>query len=224
MDVTRNVRAIYLAVIIACIIVSLTGANARPTAAAPDLKVAFYNFARVMNEYKATVDANREVDKKVEEHTVHIQTWQTYSLLTEQDLKRLAELILEEKSAGQNFDNNKKNEKKALEDKHKQLLEEFNGLQQKPESMLTKADKDRLGLLIRARSDAQAAAQRRIQQGDEEIKRLSNEKLQKIEKDIRDSIIKVAKEKGITILFTDQVVAYCDTDLTDAILAQLNKK
>lgn len=112
---------------------------------------------------------------------------------------------------------------KDLEDKGAKVTSEIEALRQKPEKDLTDADRTRI-------KDAESqflAAKNRFEAAktDQETKLrdygAANQ--EKLTKQFRASVAKIAEQKNVSIIFDSQVAIYAGTDITNQVLADLNK-
>jgi len=144
---------------------------------------------------------------------------QNMPLLTEDEQKQID--AIEEK--GPNQTDADKATLKQLMDKAQQLNNQLVALRQKKESELTDADKAQLATLeaqIAKASDQYNTMQDQMRA---DLTNFDNQNSELLVKNIRDAVAQVAKEKGITIVFNNQVVLYSGVDITDQVLAILNK-
>lgn len=144
----------------------------------------------------------------------------TMPLLPEEDHKLLD--TLHEKGAAQTDAD--KNKIKEMNDKSTKLRGEYETLQTKPDSQLTDADKAKLRQI---EADLLKAKQNFAVLKDEsenKLREMDKSTSEKLSAKFRTAVQKVAEQKGVAIVFKSDVVAYAGTDLTQAVLSELNKK
>lgn len=144
---------------------------------------------------------------------------QNMPLLTEDEQKQID--AIEEK--GPNQTDADKATLKQLMDKAQQLNNQLVALRQKKESDLTDADKTQLATLEAAIAKASDQYNSMQDQMKAELTNFDNQNSDLLVKNIRAAVAQVAKDKGITIVFNNQVVLYSGVDITDQVLAILNK-
>ena len=138
------------------------------------------------------------------------------------DQHRLGDLTVEASTAGANFPADKVAEKKKLEEQSKTLIDEFNRLQgnQAPSDV----ERNRITVLVRANSDTESRITAEDQKSQADLQQQFADASNKLVKDMRDSVSKIAKEKGYALVLSNDVAWYADADLTDQILTAMNKK
>lgn len=216
---TPNMRLLYLATIVMCVVLSLTGARGDDKPANP-LKIAVVNAAKLINEYKYTVKSSEELNKKKDDIVTELNSWDQHRYLPEGDQRALGAIAVKEQNKIELTDAEKAT-KKRLEETSKQLFDEYLALQ--TNKAPTPQDSARMKALNQLEADtgtrikaSQAAAQAALQ-------KQADDAQTKMDKDVHDTIVKVAKSKGVNLVFSSQVVYYCETDLTDDVLKELNR-
>lgn len=216
-----TLRAIVLGAIALCLVASMQGAHAG--AETNSLKFAIFDADKARAAYKYVATAQVDFQKKIEDTDTMLKAWQANPLLVEADQKKLSDLLIEEKRAGANFDQKKKDEIKKLQDMSKGLTEEFGRLQADRNS-LTPAQKERLNILVRAASDTESRLQAAQVKAREDLQKIDGDVSAKTLADMRDTVNKVAKEKGYAVVFSAGMAWYADNDITQAVVDALNKK
>ncbi len=221
MDSPAGLRAIVLGAIVLCLIASITGANAGQDKGG--IKIAVFDQERARNEYRYVATAQVDFQKRLEDTDLKLKTWQQNALLTQGDQNKLAELLIEEKRQAATFDNAKKASLKKLQDDSKTLTDELRQLQANPAG-LSPQQKERLAILVRAASDTESRTGAEQQKAREDLQKIDNEVSAKVLKDMRETVTKVAKEKGCSVVFSAGVAWYGETDITETVISTLNKK
>ena len=110
---------------------------------------------------------------------------------------------------------------KDLLDKSAKLNEESQTLSQKAD--IDAAGKKRLEELSTQFNEAQARFNAMKEDMATQVRNFGQGKSDQLMKDIKVAVGKVAKAKDVAIVFDGQVALYAGVDLTDAVLADLNK-
>ena len=187
------------------------------------LRIAAIDRARLLGEYKYSIDFDKSIQKQQADGEIMLRTWAQNALLTEGDQKRMSDLAIEEQTVGTaNFDAGKKAEVKKLQQQSADLGNEFTSLQgnQNP----TPAQQMRLGVLTRAFSDTQTRVESSRKTITAELQKKDQEAQVKIVKDMKEAIAQVAKAKGFSLVLPTDIAYFSDNDITDAVLAVMNKK
>lgn len=216
------IRATVLAAIVMGIVASLTAAGAGQDK--NGLRIAVVNPGRLLSEYKYAQTSTSTLEKKDGEAKLAIATWTRYPLLTVSDQDTLAKLIQKENTPGADMSKGEKDQLQALKTKHDNLVKEYQELLGKPNGQTTAQDSDRLTALGKLKNDAENRIKSKQADATTEINKLQEDFNQKIDKDVRESLNKVAKEKGLNLVFSSQVVLFADTDITDDVIKNLNAK
>ncbi len=217
---TRGLRAIVLGAIVLCIVASLTGAKAGQDKNG-GLRIATVDPVTILTQAANIVATKNQLQKQQSDTLLRLQTWQQNPLLSEADQVALSDIALAEATTN-GASAQQKSQKDKLTGQSKTLVDEFNSLQSK-QAALTQAEKDRLNVLTRAGSDTESRINLRKRESDEDLQKQANALDAKASKDMKDSINKVAKDKGFNLVFRNDVAFYADNDITDAVLAQMNK-
>lgn len=213
-------RALLLSFTALCLTAAMMGAKAQGNGG---MKIASIDQGKLFDEYKYTQEASKALQKKGDDAQLMLQTWAQNALLTEGDQKRLSDLAIENKAAGEGkLDAGKKSEMDKLTKQSNEYNNDFVALQgvQQPNP----TQQMRLGVLTRAYSDTQARIDAQRKAISAEIEKQRNDNRDQIFKDMRASIAQVAKAKGFNLVVTTEVAFYCDSDITDAVLANMNGK
>jgi Skp family chaperone for outer membrane proteins len=214
------IRATVLAAIILGIVAN-TGARAGQDKTG--LKIALVNPGRLLAEYKFAKAANDTLEKVDGEAKNAILTWNHYPLLTGADQDALVKLIQKENTPATELTKTEKDDEQRLKTKHDNLVKEYQELLGKPNGALNAQDVARLDAFSKLKSDSDNRIKAKQTEATSEINKQQETFNQKIEKDIHEAINKVAKDKGMNLVFSSQVVLYADTDITDDVLKHLNK-
>ena len=213
--------AIVLGFIVLATVASMVGSRAGQGANA-GLRIAAVDRTRLITDYKYTKDTDLALQKQQADAELRLRTWAQNALLTEGDQSRLSDLLLEEQTAGANFDAGKKAEMKKLQQKSADEGNEFTNLQgnQNPNP----AQQMRLGVLTRAFSETQTRVESARKTITVDLQKKDQESQAKIIRDMREAIAQVAKAKGFSLVLPTDIAYFSDNDITDAVLATMNKK
>jgi Skp family chaperone for outer membrane proteins len=216
-----SLRLVVLTMVVGCVVASFSGATAKGRVPADTgLKIAVVNPARIVLDskfYKVSMD---ELQKLQQDTSLMIRTWDQNSLLPEADQKTLSELTIQENTK-ESLDGPKKAQKQKLLDKGKTLFDESVALQTKPN--LSQAEQDRLREFARLDADTKKREQDTATKVKGELDAKVAAIRDKTDKEARDSLNKIAKKDGYTLVFSSEVLLYADNDITDKVLSDLNK-
>lgn len=217
---TRGLRAIVLSAIVLGIVVSMRGAGAQDK---NGLRIAVVSPGRLVAEYKFAKTSRDTLDKMQNEVKLTLQTWDRYHMLSAAEQDTLAKLVIKEAATPNDLTKAEKDQMQQLKDKHEKLFQDYNNLLKLPVGQVQPAQAAQLDQLQKVRSDTAARIKDKDSTAAKDLQSKEEEFNVKIDKDVRDNLNKVAKEKGMNLVFSSQVVLYADTDITDDVLKQLNK-
>ena len=217
---TRNLlwwRGLVLSTIVLCIALALS-------ASSQDKKTSTFanvDFLRIQNEYKAKAALEGDLQAMQNKLDQALARRDTMPFLSEDEHKELDKLY--DKAATARTDVEKKRID-DLEKKSQQLNNEIQALRQKPEKDLTDPDRAR----IKQAEDQWAKAQQNFasmkEARDNQLKQFVATNSDKLLKDVREAVRKVAEQKGLAIVFNSEVAPYAGIDITTPVLSELNKK
>ena len=213
-----GVRTIYLATIALCAVLSLTGAHGQDKNNG-GLKIAVVNAGRLFAEYKYTLNSDAELQRIQADIVTELNNWDQHRYLEEADQRKLGLIAVKETNKTE-LSKDEKDLKAKLEEASKRTFDEYLALQTKQNA--TPAEVDRLKVLTRMEGDTQKRIKDRQTSVQEELQKRIAEMRKKVDADLKAATVKVAKSKGFNLVFSSDVVFYCDTDLTDDILKDLN--
>ena len=217
-----GLRTIVLACIVLCITVTMQGARAADDKTT-GLKVASVDIVKLNSDYIAFNKNSKVLSDKLQANLTVLRTMQQHMLLVEADHKALADLLVAEATQQGGLNPAQKDQKQKLLDKSKALGLEFNELQQKKVGELQPQDKDKINGFIRSQTEGEARIQKLQQEMSETLQAEDAKNKTAALKGVRDAISKVAKDKGISVVFSNDVVWFADNDITEAVLKDLNK-
>ncbi|MDE2127810.1 MAG: OmpH family outer membrane protein [Armatimonadetes bacterium] len=217
-----SLNAIVLAAIVMCIVMSMVGARSEQAKTTTGLKIARVDVSAVMSQYKFAVTGTAAIQKKYDVEVATLRAWGQNNLLAAGDQDALAQLVAADQSAAGASADQKAQEQRLLT-KSKGLINEYTALQSKQAGNLTQQDKDRMTELMRRASDTETRVNQSKTNDEDELQTELNTLRTKAVQDVTDAISKVAKDKGYNLVLSSEVAYYTDTDLTDTVVASLNK-
>ena len=213
------IRATVLAAILLGVVASLAaGAGQEKNG----LKIAVVNPGKVLSEYKFAKQSTDTLEKLDGEAKLYIATWQRFPLLTVADQDALVKLVQKENTPGAEMSKAEKDQLQALKTRHDNLVKEYQDLLAKPNGQTLPQDSARLEALGKLKNDAENRIKAKQTDATSEITKRQDEFNLKIDKDVRDALNKVAKERGLNLVFSSQVVLFADSDITDDVVKHLN--
>lgn len=218
----RGLRVIVILAITLCIVASLTGAKAGQDKNGA-LRIAVVDLGRLRAEYNYTTMAEGELKKKQDDFSVIARTMQQNPLLSDKEQGELVEIAIAKNTAAGLSDAQKAREKQ-LSDQSKALLEEFETLRNKKVGDVTPQDNTRLTQLMKMASDTDVRLADKKKKSEDDLQKQYSTAMTKLTTDVRESIAKVAKDKGFNLVFSNDVALYAENDITSDVVSLLNKK
>ncbi|HLK59611.1 MAG TPA: OmpH family outer membrane protein [Chthonomonadaceae bacterium] len=214
---TPSLRLVVLALVTLCIVASLAGAKGQDKNV---LKIAVVNPGKLLTEYKFTIKSDADLKTKQNDVLTELNSWDQHRLLSEADQKTLSQIAIKENNK-QALAAAEMATKQRLEETYKRVFDEFLSLQGKQQP--NQAEQDRLKELNRMELDTSKRIKERQQAAQDDLQKQAAAVREKMDSDVRTNIIEVAKQKGYNLVFSSEVVLFCDNDLTDEVLKKLNK-
>ncbi len=208
-------RVMVLSTMVVCLAFALRASGASEK----QITFATVDVQKINDNYKMKAVLETQFQQLQAKWQGRLARRQNMPLLTEDEQKQID--AIEEK--GPNQTDADKATLKQLMDKAQQLNNQLVALRQKKESDLTDADKTQLATLEAAIAKASDQYNSMQDQMKAELTNFDNQNSDLLVKNIRAAVAQVAKDKGITIVFNNQVVLYSGVDITDQVLAILNK-
>ncbi len=215
---TPNIRLIYLAAIVLCIVVSLTGARGDGKAET-GLKFAVVNPGKLLSEYKLTVTSDKDLKDQQDSIVTQLNSWDQHRYLAEADQVALG-LVAVKEARKEVLNPADMATKQKFDDLSKRLFDEYLALQTRQGA--TPAETARLQELSKLEGDTSKRVKDKQARAQQDLQAQATAVRQKIDEGVRKGIVDVAKAKGLTMVFSSEVVLYCDTDLTDEVLKKIN--
>ncbi len=208
-------RVLVLSTMVVCLAFALRASGASEK----QITFATVDVQKINDNYKLKAVLETQFQQLQAKWQGRLARRQNMPLLTEDEQKQID--AIEEK--GPNQTDADKATLKQLMDKAQQLNNQLVALRQKKESELTDADKAQLATLEAAIAKASDQYNSMQDQMKADLTNFDNQNSDLLVKNIRAAVAQVAKDKGITIVFNNQVVLYSGVDITDQVLAILNK-
>lgn len=176
---------------------------------------------RVTKDYKAMQMAQRELEARQIRANARIQRRMNMPFLSDEEHKQLDEIEAKD-PAGRTAAEVAK--AKELTDKGTKLSGEIAALAQKPDAELTDADRQRMkdADAARGRLESQIAGIR--DEEDAKLREFGMANQERLTKEFRAAVKRVAEKKGLSIVFDVQVAVFAGTDITDDVVKDLNSK
>lgn len=175
------------------------------------------DYERVVNESQLTQDSLRELQALGQRYEQAFQSLQESLILTDEERQELANLLLQP-----NLNDQQKQRVEALKNTARQRAEELQALRQKANP--TETEKAALERFTQMEARGREALQIMGQQWRQELDQQAQTRRSQVQKRIREVIAQVAKEKKVQVVFSAEVVFYCENDLTDEVIKRLNAK
>jgi Skp family chaperone for outer membrane proteins len=216
---SRGLRAIVLSAIVLCIVASMVGAGAQDK---NGLRIGVVSPGRLLADYKFAKASREQLDKMQAEVNLTLATWDRYHMLSPTDQDALTKLVLKENATPNDLTKAEKQQMDDLKNKHEAMFKRLNQLLQTPVGQVQPADAAELDRLQKVRTDTLARMKDKKTTAEKELQNLDESNNIKIDKDVREQLNKVAKEKSLNLVFSNQVLLFADIDITDDVLKQLN--
>jgi len=211
-------RILALSTIVLCIVFAVRagGQDKKPAST-----LATVDFQKIVSESKARKDISDQLQAMRARFDKQLQRRDQMPFLTEAEQKELDEIDKKDVAARSEAEKKRWDElvKKATD-----LSNEIQALRQKPEKDLTAEDKKKISDAEQTFVKAQQQYAALRDQLTNELQQFEKTNSEKLMKEIRAAVTKVAEPKGITMVFNNEVVLYAGVDLTEPVLAELNKK
>jgi Skp family chaperone for outer membrane proteins len=201
-----NMRTLF-AILTVATLVALTHAQT----------VGVVDYERVINEAQLTQDSLRELQAIQQRYQQAFQSLQESILLTDEERQEFANLLLLP-----NPNDQQRQRLDALRTTARQRADELQALRQKANP--TETEKAALERFTQMETRGREALQVLSQQWSQEFSQQTDTRRAQVQKRIREVIAQVAKEKRIQVVYSAEVVLYCENDLTDEVIKRLNAK
>lgn len=175
------------------------------------------NLDKVVTECKQHQELQKELDAKQRMYIEALQSWYNRPLLTEAEFLTIVKVITNAKAT----DAEKAAMQKTL-DTATERNKELNSLRSKPSP--TEAEKQRLQELTRQEQGARELLQRYSVQYKSELDTRRSERSKEINSLVKITLAEVSKKKGCAVVFNSLAAVYSETDLTQAVLDEVNKR
>lgn len=211
-------RALVAAAVVICVgvAVAASGQAAKSGASAGFGTV---DVQEVTSKYQAMQVAQSELAARQGKANARIQRRVNMPFLSDEEHKELDDLDAKE-PAGRTAAETAR--LKELTDKGMKLSGEIAALQQKPDTQLTDPDRQRFkdAETARARMEQRIVAVR--DEEDNKLREFGLSNQERLTKQFRAAVKRVAEKRGISIVFDVQVAVYAGTDITAEVLKDLN--
>jgi len=175
------------------------------------------DYERIVNEAQLTQESLRELQTLQQRYQQAFQSLQENLILTDEERQEFANLLMQP-----NLNDQQKQRLEALKTTARQRADELQALRQKANP--TETEKAALERFTQMEARSREALQLLGQQWSQEFNQQAETRRSQVQKRIREVIAQVAKEKKIQVVFSAEVVFYCENDLTDEVIKRLNTK
>jgi Skp family chaperone for outer membrane proteins len=213
-------RGLILSCILLCIAFAVRASSA-PDQKGGGLVLATVDYAKIQAEYKLKATMESDIKSLQGQLTKALQRRESMPLLTEAEQQELDKLW--EKGADARSDAEKKR-MEELKMKGDRLGAEIQALRQKDQKDINDADKKKLKDAEDIFVKAQQAFANKKEESSNKLDQLIKDNSDRLLKNVRSAIAKVAEQKGLTIVFNSEVAPYAGTDITQPVISELNKK
>jgi Skp family chaperone for outer membrane proteins len=179
--------------------------------------VGMVDYERIVNEAQLTQESLRELQALQQLYQQAFQSLQESLILTDEERQELANLLMQP-----NLNDQQKKRLEALKTTARQRADELQALRQKANP--TETEKAALERFTQMEARSREALQLLGQQWGQEFNQQAETRRAQVQKRIREVIAQVAKEKKIQVVFSAEVVLYCENDLTDEVIKRLNTR
>lgn len=211
-------RVLVLSTVVMCIAFAV---RAGGQGGKPANTLATVDFQKIVSESKLRNSISSELQAMRTRFDKQLARRDNMPFLTEAEQKELDAIDLKDVTARTDAEKKRWDE---LVKKAGDLSNEIQALRQKPEKDLTDADKKKIQEAEQAFVKAQQQYAALRDQLTNEIQQFEKTNSEKLLKEIRTAVAKIAEPKGITMVFNSEVVLYAGVDLTTQVLAEINKK
>jgi Skp family chaperone for outer membrane proteins len=179
--------------------------------------VGMVDYERIVNEAQLTQESLRELQALQQRYQQAFQSLQESLILTDEERQELANLLMQP-----NLNDQQKKRLEALKTTARQRADELQALRQKANP--TETEKAALERFTQMEARSREALQLLGQQWGQEFNQQAETRRAQVQKRIREVIAQVAKEKKIQVVFSAEMVLYCENDLTDEVIKRLNTR
>ena len=210
-------RGLVLSTVILCIAFAMQASGQNTKTAG----FATVDFERIEGEYKVRASLESDLQalqKKLEQQLARRDTMPFLSADEHKELDKLYEKDATNRTA---------DEKKRIDDlEHKSQKQntDVNALRQKADKDLTDEDRKKIKDAEAQWAKAQQEFAALKEASDNQLRQFVASNAQKLKKDVNEVIKKVAEQKGLLIVFNNQVAPYAAIDITNQVLSELNSK
>ena len=210
-------RLLVLACVVACIALAIAASGGQ--AAKPSATFATVDLQKVNSDYKAMQTAQADFQQMAAKFQARLQRRRSMPYLTEAEQQQLD--TLSEKGAQQTDAD--RAAIKTLTDKASQLKATADALSQKSEKDLTPDDKTKIAANQAQLQEAAQTLDKMTDDINNQLKEYDQTNTDRLMKDLRTAVQKVAEQKGYSIVFNSQIALYAGPDITQAVINELNK-
>lgn len=213
-------RALVLSCILLCIAFAVRASSA-PDQKTGGMVLATVDYKKIQDEYKLKATMESDIKSLQQQLTGALSRREAMPLLTEPEQTELDKLWEKEVSARSDADKKRMDE---LKNKGDQLGAEIQALRQKDQKDINEADKKKLKDAEDTMVKAQQVYANKKEESSAKLQQFINENSDKLLKNVRQAIAKIAEQKSVSIVFNSEVAPYAGVDITQPVVTELNKK
>ena len=217
------IRTTVLGAILLGIVASLTGASAGQKDNG-GLKTAVVNPRKLVSEYKYAVAAREKLANMEQDAKNRLEIYGNFQFLDSSEQDTLVALVQKERSPNPAaaLSKTEMEQLASLRDKHKRVATLYTTLSSKSNADTTPADAKEFDDLNKRRTATQTRGKSLNDTATETLQKEQEKANVKIDQDIKDVFNKYCKDKGFTLVFSNEVVFYAENDISDEVLKKLN--
>lgn len=217
------IRTTVLGAILLGIVASLTGASAGQKDNG-GLKTAVVNPRKLVSEYKFAIAAREKLANMEQDAKNRLEVYGGYQYLDSSEQDTLVTLVQKERSPNPASALSKSETEQlvALREKYKRVAALYATLSSKSNADTTPADAKEFDDLNKRRTATQIRGKSLNDSVTETLQKEQEKANVKIDSDIKEVLNKYCKDKGFTLVFSNEVVFYAENDISDEVLKKLN--
>lgn len=223
MKTNNNRQMLYwivLGAIVWGIVASLSHAFADAKNPASDVRFASVDMGRIQTEYKLVAQYRQQMQQSQAQQEAILTVMINNPFLSEQDQKTLADLT-QKANTPAGLTPAEKTQLQQLQDQSKKANDDFQRLRQAQN--LSQQDQQTLQNYLNLEQATEARVNTLKQQFQADLQNKLDTAMAQLNKNIREAIATVAKEKGYVLVLDNSLAPYAQADCTDDVLKILNK-
>ncbi len=214
----RQWNGIVLGIVALCIVASLTGAHGQDKNGG--FRAGVIHIDRLQNEYKVIKDFNQQLQQKQNAMRDRLNVYEANPYLAEQDQQKLADLLAMQ-GTPKGLTAADKTQLQQLQSQSAQYAQQVQTLSsiQNP----TPAQKQQIDTFAASKASTDSNVSALATQAKQTFQNDIDQEQVQVKKSINSALTQVAKQEGISIVFSSDIAPYAQIDCTDSVLKILNK-